>query len=266
MDDEEEHRLAREVAAGSKQRSRQQQTATSKHNKKNFFPQALAVDTSAEQWQFNFDLFLYDTLRLACRLHPDNASHGDMASRTIKCFPNMQKAAQAVATWSEEYEDYISEQAEKKTHASCEAARKKLNKKAIFQTSGKPSSHLKVGQGHYDANIEKVRLDLFGNVMCLSAPHWSDIAVQLTHGFPNRLIKEAHGGYTPENVTCASRVSNQLLRRFASSDVAAFVSRTFLTNTGMSLPELIYARQESINFKKDNVTEGSVRLLELMFR
>ena len=79
-------------------------------------------------------------------------------------------------------------------------------------------SSLKYGNERFDRNLEKVRLDVFGNVMILDAPHWSDISAQFTHGFPRRLIPYHHRGILSGNITVAARISNQAIRSLSTGN------------------------------------------------
>ena len=75
------------------------------------------------------------------------------------------------------------------------------------------------GNELFDAQLDDLRLDDFGNVMHLQAPFWSDIAAQFMHGFPRRLITDSHGGVLPGNMTVAARISNQAVRSLSIGKV-----------------------------------------------
>ena len=82
----------------------------------------------------------------------------------------------------------------------------------------------------------------FGNVAILTAPPWSDAAVQLTHGWPRRLVAAEHGGFLPGNIIACSRATNLCLRRLALSDVAANISQQAIEGVGLSLSKLLNLR------------------------
>ena len=68
----------------------------------------------------------------------------------------------------------------------------------------------------FDAHLADLKLDMFGNVMFIRAPSWSDLSVQFTHGYPRRLITASHAGIVPGNLTMAAKISNQAIRRFST--------------------------------------------------
>lgn len=112
---------------------------------------------------------------------------------------------------------------------------------------------LKCGNEAFDRNLNLVRLDLFGNVMILNAPHWSDVSAQFTHGFPRRLITDTHRGILPGNITVAARISNQGIRSVSPGDVAAFMSKEMIRGLGLTVTELMLAQMTAIRYagKKD---------------
>ena len=76
----------------------------------------------------------------------------------------------------------------------------------------------------------------------LTAPKWSDAAVQFTHGFPKRLVSEPHGGFVKGNVIACSRATNLCLRRLAIADVACNISQQAVEGVGLSLAKLLSCR------------------------
>ena len=98
--------------------------------------------------------------------------------------------------------------------------RRELSKEGMFQQAGSALGvSLKYGNEQFDRNLEKVRLDIFGNVMILDEPHWSDISAQFTHGFPQRLIPYHHCGILSGNITVAAPISNQAIRSLYTSNL-----------------------------------------------
>ena len=92
-----------------------------------------------------------------------------------------------------------------------------MSKETMFDQAGSPMGvNLRCGNERFDRNLDKVRLDIYGNVMMLNAPHWSDIAAQYMHGFPRRLITDHHRGILMGNITVAARISNQAIRTLAT--------------------------------------------------
>lgn len=89
----------------------------------------------------------------------------------------------------------------------------------MFEQAGSPLGvNLKCGNEQLDRNLDKVRLDIYGNVMILNAPHWSDVSAQFMHGFPRRLITHHHRGVLMGNITVAARISNQAVRSLATGN------------------------------------------------
>lgn len=75
----------------------------------------------------------------------------------------------------------------------------------------------------------------FGNVAIWGAPAWSEVAVQMVHGWPRKLSQHVpHRGIVPGNVIAASRATNMALRRFATLDVAANVRRSLVSGAGLT--------------------------------
>ena len=168
-----------------------------------YFPQGLAV-SSEERMQFNFNLFLYDSLRLPSGLFPDDATKELV-------FEDLQTCRDYCSRYVQSREEWCQGQQEESDHS--QERRNELSKEDMFLTAGEPLDvTMKYGNEAFDRNLNFVRLDLFGNVMILNAPQWSDVAAQFTHGFPRRLIIHSHRGILPGNITVAARISNQAIR------------------------------------------------------
>ncbi|CAH3170893.1 unnamed protein product [Porites lobata] len=120
------------------------------------------------------------------------------------------------------------------------------------------------GNALFDRNLADLRLDVFGNVMFLKAPHWSDVSVQFMHGFPRRLIADHHRGLLRGNITVAARISNQAVRSLSAGDIAAFVSQTMVQGLGLTTSELMMARASAIKYAGQR--EKPTRLLDLTVR
>ena len=87
-------------------------------------------------------------------------------------------------------------------------------------------------------------------MMIYNAPQWSIASPQLTHGFPRRLIAQAHGGFLPGNITVAAKASNLTLRRLAVCDVACLVSRAATAGAGLSQARLLNLRYAAIRYHR----------------
>lgn len=174
-----------------------------------YFPRGLA--TSEENiTDFNFTLFLYDSLRLPCGLF-----HGDLSHEVE--FANVQECRDYCARFVAEKEEWCRQQ--EQTPDLSEQMRRELSKDTMFQQAGSALGvNLKYGNERFDRNLGRVRLDIFGNVMILDAPHWSDISVQFMHGFPRRLIPYHHRGILSGNITVAARISNQAIRSLSTGN------------------------------------------------
>ena len=157
---------------------------------------------------FNFELFLFDTLELPCGLFADDEAGpvsfsdvGECEEYCARFVAEMEERAKVVTLQPDESQEM----------------RQHLDKVAIFRNTGKPlGERLKTGNELFDSNLEDLRLDNFGNVMFLLAPHWSDISVQFMHGYPRRLIEVSHRGLLAGNITVAARISNQAIRSLAT--------------------------------------------------
>ena len=97
--------------------------------------------------------------------------------------------------------------------------RAQLSKETIFHEAGEPLAvNMTTGNALFDRNLVDVRLDLFGNVIFLKAPHWSDVSVQFMHRFACRLIADRHRGLLRGNITVAARISNQAVRSLSAGN------------------------------------------------
>lgn len=168
-----------------------------------YFPAGLAK-TLEEPTVFNFGLFLFDELQLQRGLFHYDRERGVQFADLTEC--------------SEYCEEYIANREAwcKKQPGSSRRTRQReatLSKPEMFHQAGRPlSQKMTTGNELFDAHLDDLRLDNFGNVMHLHAPFWSDISAQFMHGFPRRLITESHGGVLPGNITVAARISNQAVR------------------------------------------------------
>ncbi|KAL9989677.1 hypothetical protein ACROYT_G004247 [Oculina patagonica] len=192
-----------------------------------YFPVALA--RSQEQpTQFNFELFMFDTLTLPRGLFSEEEREEVTFQDTKECV--------------EYCERYVSDCEKELGRLQEEDQRANLSKEEMFRASGQSIANLRTGNDTFDANLDKLRVDIYGNVMVLNAPQWSDISPQFTHGFPRRLISEGHRGILPGNLTVAARISNQAIRSLSIGDVASFISRKMVKGLGLTLSELVLAR------------------------
>lgn len=242
-----------EATAGTSHSSEQEEQSAGESP---YFPLGLAV--SPEQpTHFNFDLFLFDVLRLPRGLFPED-------SREPVHFSNVQECTEYCRRFVAHREQSLASSGRSGEDLSREF-RNRLSKPELFHQSGRSlRGRLQTGNVLFDAKIADLRLDRFGNVMFLHAPPWSDISAQFTHGFPRRLIREPHGGILPGNLTVAARISNQAIRSLACGDVAAFASRDVVSGLGLTTSELVLARASALKYagKRDK----PARLLDLMLR
>ena len=227
-----------------------------------FFPAAFAV-SSERPTEYNFNLCLYDTpCRLQLELRPDfKAVH--------KC-RTLSNAGAVEAMYSKWFSLYSNRLRLQGTHddseATASAARKRLDKMEIFLRSGRPMDEmLKFGKPPADDRLWAVRLDMMGNVMVYGAPEWSDCAVQFTHGFPRKLIRAGHGGYTNGNITCTSRMTNEMIRSTANGDILAFCRKSNLKGCGLH-PAVVYHCRKAEFSIKDKSLPSSARVMESTFR
>lgn len=174
-----------------------------------YFPCGLA--TSAENpLDFNFTAFLYDSLRLPFGLFPedeqDAVEFDDLHQCRLYCSRYVEWRAH----------DCV-ERGLEPDHS--QQRRAQLSKETMFQQAGEPLGvTIRSGNERFDNHLDQVRLDVFGNVMVLNAPHWSDISAQFTHGFPRRLITSSHRGILAGNITVAARISNQAIRSLSEGN------------------------------------------------
>ena len=154
--------------------------------------------------RFTFNLFLYDSLRFPAGLFAD-----DQAGEVV--FEDLQTCRDYCSRYVQSREEWCSRQRQESDHS--QERRNELSKEDMFLTTGEAlDGSLRCGNEAFDRNLNLVRLDLFGNVMILNAPHWSDVFAQFTHGFPRRLIMNAHRGILPGNIMVAAPISNQGIR------------------------------------------------------
>ena len=221
-----------------------------------YFPVGLAL-SEREPTKFNFGLYLFDCLRLPRGLFDGDCDGPLRFDDVVACNTYCIHFAA---------EQQLKVQASRQPDSNRQDGTRAVPDKAVmFRRSGKPlGPKLKTDNPLFDRNLEQLRLDNFGNVMALFAHPWSDISVQLTHGFPKRLVSQSHGGMLPGNLTAAARVSNQALRSLAPGDVAAFISRDMVQGLGLTTAELILARSSALKYagKRDK----PARLVGLMFR
>lgn len=172
-----------------------------------YFPRGLA--TSEENiTEFNFTLFLYDSLRLPAGLFPGDSTHEVDFANLQECRQYCVKYVEAREAWCREQEPSPDQSQQR---------RSELSKETMFQEAGNPLGvNLRYGNERFDSNLDGVRLDIFGNVMIQNAPHWSDISAQFMHGFPRRLIPYHHRGLLRGNITVAARISNQAIRSLSN--------------------------------------------------
>lgn len=79
--------------------------------------------------------------------------------------------------------------------------------------------------------------------MVWGAPAWSEVAVQVVHGWPRRLSKHVpHRGLVAGNVIAASRATNMAFRQFATLDVAGNISRGLVAGAGLTEAKLLSCR------------------------
>lgn len=93
-------------------------------------------------------------------------------------------------------------------------------------------------------------LHRFGNIMIWGAPSWSPASVQFTHGFPRKMIAEAHGGFLPGNVIVSAAASNLCLRRMAVCDVASLVGQLSVAGVGLNYASLLNLRYAAIKYQR----------------
>lgn len=143
-----------------------------------YFPTGLAK-TPEEPTVFNFGLFLFNYLRLPQGLF-DQDREAAVTFRDWKECSN----------YCEEYVAHCEAQCQEKAGASGRTWQREatLSKPEMFRQAGRPlSEKMATGNELFDAQLDDLRPDDFGNVMHLQAPFWSNIAAQFMHGFPRRL-------------------------------------------------------------------------------
>jgi len=244
--------------SGTQQSDRTQATTSSSQpndQPEAYFPVGLAL-SERQPTSFNFGMYLFDSLRLPRGLLDNDYDEPVTFDNVEECnsycinFVAVQRLKVIASRQDNNRQD---------------GATDVPDKAVLFHHSGKPlGPKLKTDNPLFDRNLDQLRLDRFGNVMVLFAHPWSDISVQLTHGFPRRLVSQSHGGMLPGNVTAAARVSNQAIRSLAPGDVAAFISRDMIQGLGLTAAELVLARSSALRYagKQDK----PARLVGLMFR
>ena len=174
-----------------------------------YFPAGLAR-SSEETTGFNFGLFLYDTLCLP------NGLFGDDAGGEVQ-FESLEQCRQYCTRYVAEREQWCNKQERAPDHS---LQRRREPKETTFQQAGLPlEDQLRMGNPRFDGHLENLRLDNYGNVMFLNAPHWSDVSPQLMHGFPRRLVIDDHRGVLPGNITAGARISNQAIRNLSTGKI-----------------------------------------------
>ena len=179
------------------------------------FPSGLAVSLE-EGMQFNFNLFLYDSLRLPAGLFPD-----DQTGEVV--FKDLQTCRNYCSRYVQSREEWCSWQQQESDHS--QERRNELSKEDMFLTTGEALDRsLKCGNEAFDRNLNLVCLYLFGNVMILNAPHWSDVSAVYTwfpsssHGQPSwNLAWQYHCGSThfkPGNSKCLQVIWKHFLTIF----------------------------------------------------
>lgn len=164
-----------------------------------YFPCGLA--TLAENpLDFNFTVFLYDSLRLPFGLFPEDDQHevefDDLHQCRLYCLRYMEWRARDCM-----------ERGLEPDHS--QQRRAQLSKETMFQQAGDPLGvTVRSGNERFDNHLDQV---------CLNV-HWSDISAQFTHGFPRRLITSSHRGILAGNITVAARISNQAIRSLSEGN------------------------------------------------
>ena len=218
-----------------------------------FFPVGLATSPQ-HPTQFNFDLFLWDGLRLSSGLLGIDEGEAVAFEDLSEC-----------QRYCERYVALVEARLRDSRRQSTEERRPLFDKRRMFYEAGQPlGEKMTTGNEAFDHNLGQLRLDRFGNVMALFAPLWSDVSVHFVHGFPRRLVEEPHGGMVLGNVVVAARISNQAIRSLATGDVACFLSREVVRGLGLTTSELMLARSSALKYagKRDK----PARLVGVMFR
>ena len=178
------------------------------HPEEPYFPLGLAI-SHLSPMEFNFDLFLYDTLKLPHGLFQDDSN----AAKTFETVEECQEYCQRFIQEAERRRTRIQAPEGDRSHE----ARRSLSKTAMFNNIGTSLTDIMTtGNVAFDAHLADLKLDMFGNVMFIRAPSWSDLAVQFTHGYPRRLITASHAGILPGNLTVAAKISNQAIRSLST--------------------------------------------------
>ena len=221
-----------------------------------YFPLGLAI-SNERRMDFNFELYLFDSLRLPHGLFPDDEGGPVEFPTLADCRRYCERFVQQLTATREGT-------AEDRTNRTQEM-RDQLSRQTMFSRSGVSlGPRLVTGNTQFDNNVSNLRLDRFGNLMMVNAPSWSDLSAQFTHGFPRRLVADPHGGVLPGNLTVAAKISNQAIRSLSIGDIAAFVSRGMVQGLGLTKAELMLARASAIKYAGKR--EKPARLVDLMVR
>ena len=126
-----------------------------------YFPRGLARSENISD--FNFNLFLYDSLQLPYGLFPGDLSHEVELD-------SLQACREYCARFVAQKEEQCRQQELSPDYS--ERRRRELSKETMFEQAGSPLGvNLQSGNQQFDRNLDKVRLDIYGNVMILNAPH-----------------------------------------------------------------------------------------------
>ena len=175
-----------------------------------YFPAGLARSPE-QRTDFNFTSFVFDTLHLPCGLFASDA--GEEVQ-----FEDLQRCREYCKRFMAEREEWCGLQ--ESAPDQSQQMRSQLSKDTIFHQAGLAlGAKLKSKNPAWDRHLKDLRLDIFGNVMFLKAPHWSDISTQFMHGFPRRLIVQHHRGILPGNITVAACISNQAVRSLSTGKI-----------------------------------------------
>ena len=233
-----------------------------------YFPAAFASEpTDPEPRKFDFANNVYETHSLSCKLLGDVSIPEGKGALQNQLFRTGDQLQNALLRWYQDYICFLDSTPSRKTKQSVQHARRGIDKLELFSLSGTPvPDNLKTGNQQHDIPLARVRIDRFGNVMCWNAPAWSDLSVQLTHGFPKKIIRAAHGGYTPENLICTSKASNQMIRALAFKDIFSTAPQKLVSKTGMTVGDLTFARSRAVTIHTGKKSTMNYRLMELMYR
>lgn len=173
-----------------------------------YFPAGLAK-SAGEPTHFNFELFLFDTLRLPYGFFPED-EQSPVEFRTLdECQDYCTRFIEGRGEWLTQQMPHPADESQRMLQ--------ELDKVAMFHQTGTPlGERMTTGNATFDFHLADLRLDIFGNLMFLNGPSWSDISAQFMHGYPRRLITASHRGVLAGNITIASRISNQAIRSLST--------------------------------------------------